>query len=133
MRTARFPPLLDCSPFLFPPVPNGFWIPMTTSWKVDISALVKNLKSRHLGGAAVDVYPSEPKANGKNFEENELRNCPNTILTPHIGTEGGNDNDGPFFCLLRGQKLWSSLVTAADQNPVLFSQRQAGRRRRRRR
>lgn len=65
--------------------PGSFLINASRGTVVDIAALVKNLKSRHLGGAAVDVYPAEPKANGKNFEENELRNCPNTILTPHIG------------------------------------------------
>ncbi|TPX41614.1 phosphoglycerate dehydrogenase [Synchytrium endobioticum] len=51
---------------------------------VDIEALAAALKSGHLGGAAVDVYPSEPFANGKDFET-ELQGCPNTILTPHIG------------------------------------------------
>ena len=51
---------------------------------VDIPALAKSLKSGHLAGCAVDVYPSEPFANGPGFET-ELRNCPNTILTPHIG------------------------------------------------
>ncbi|KAJ3161907.1 hypothetical protein HDU88_007138 [Geranomyces variabilis] len=51
---------------------------------VDIPALAAALRSGHLGGAAVDVYPIEPFANGPNFES-ELRGCPNTILTPHIG------------------------------------------------
>jgi D-3-phosphoglycerate dehydrogenase len=51
---------------------------------VDIPALAKALKSGHLAGAAVDVYPTEPEANIKNWQ-NELQNCPNTILTPHIG------------------------------------------------
>ncbi|KAJ3286434.1 hypothetical protein HK104_009040 [Borealophlyctis nickersoniae] len=51
---------------------------------VDIPALAAALKSGHLGGAAVDVYPVEPFANGPNFES-ELKGCPNTILTPHIG------------------------------------------------
>ncbi|TPX34225.1 phosphoglycerate dehydrogenase [Synchytrium microbalum] len=51
---------------------------------VDIQALASALKSGHLGGAAVDVYPTEPFANGKGFVT-ELQGCPNTILTPHIG------------------------------------------------
>lgn len=51
---------------------------------VDIPALAAALRSGHLGGAAVDVYPVEPFANGPNFES-ELKGCPNTILTPHIG------------------------------------------------
>ncbi|KAJ2346892.1 D-3-phosphoglycerate dehydrogenase 2 [Coemansia sp. RSA 2671] len=51
---------------------------------VDIDALAAALNSGHLAGAAVDVYPSEPLANGPGFES-PLRNCPNTLLTPHIG------------------------------------------------
>ena len=51
---------------------------------VDIPALVAALKSGHLGGAAIDVYPVEPFKNGEGFAT-PLRNCPNTILTPHIG------------------------------------------------
>ena len=51
---------------------------------VDIPALAAALKSGHLAGAAVDVFPVEPYANGPNFES-ELVGAPNTILTPHIG------------------------------------------------
>lgn len=51
---------------------------------VCISALVEALKSGHLAGAAVDVYPSEPHSNGPGFVS-ELQNCKNVILTPHIG------------------------------------------------
>ncbi|KAI8816693.1 uncharacterized protein EV422DRAFT_544518 [Fimicolochytrium jonesii] len=51
---------------------------------VDIPALAEALRSGHLGGAAIDVFPVEPFANGPNFES-ELRGCPNTIITPHIG------------------------------------------------
>lgn len=54
------------------------------SRKVVIPALAAALKSGHLGGAAVDVYPKEPHSNSPGFET-ELRGCPNTILTPHIG------------------------------------------------
>eukprot|EP01132_Coremiostelium_polycephalum_P007867 gene7867-9684_t len=51
---------------------------------VDIEALANALKSGHLAGAAVDVYPSEPEANCNDWES-LLQNCPNTFLTPHIG------------------------------------------------
>jgi len=58
---------------------------------VDLPALVDSLKSGHLAGAAIDVYPKEPAANGKNFDDNlnafhsGLASCNNVILTPHIG------------------------------------------------
>ncbi|KAJ3386676.1 hypothetical protein HDU84_001366 [Entophlyctis sp. JEL0112] len=51
---------------------------------VDIPALSSALKSGHLAGAAVDVFPVEPFANGKNFQS-PLTGCANTILSPHIG------------------------------------------------
>lgn len=51
---------------------------------VDLVALAKYLKNGHLGGAAVDVYPKEPEANGPGFES-DLLGCPNVIMTPHIG------------------------------------------------
>ncbi len=51
---------------------------------VEIPALKKALDEGYLGGAAVDVYPSEPKKNSEGFQT-ELQNCRNVILTPHIG------------------------------------------------
>jgi D-3-phosphoglycerate dehydrogenase len=51
---------------------------------VDVPALAAALRSDHLGGAAVDVFPYEPKTNHESFE-NELRGLPNVLLTPHIG------------------------------------------------
>ncbi|GAA4017008.1 phosphoglycerate dehydrogenase [Actimicrobium antarcticum] len=51
---------------------------------VDIDALAAALDSKHLGGAAVDVFPKEPKANSEEFLS-PLRRFDNVILTPHIG------------------------------------------------
>ncbi|KAI7884852.1 hypothetical protein K492DRAFT_204515 [Lichtheimia hyalospora FSU 10163] len=53
---------------------------------VYLPALAKALQSGHLAGAAADVYPKEPAANGPHFTDYpELLKCPNLILTPHIG------------------------------------------------
>mmetsp|Transcript_73595 Transcript_73595/g.213184 ORF Transcript_73595/g.213184 Transcript_73595/m.213184 type:complete len:426 (+) Transcript_73595:81-1358(+) len=52
---------------------------------VVIPDLAAALKSGHLGGAYVDVFPVEPGKNGENLFESELRGCPNTLLTPHVG------------------------------------------------
>lgn len=51
---------------------------------VDIEALADAIKSKHLGGAAIDVFPKEPKANDEEFMS-ALRGLDNVILTPHIG------------------------------------------------
>ena len=42
------------------------------------------LRSGHLAGAAVDVYPEEPEENTDSFVT-PLASLPNVILTPHIG------------------------------------------------
>ena len=50
---------------------------------VVISALADALRSRHLAGAAVDVYPDEPESNTDSFVT-PLRGLANVILTPHV-------------------------------------------------
>jgi D-3-phosphoglycerate dehydrogenase len=51
---------------------------------VDIPALAAALKSGRLGGAAIDVFPEEPKSTSQTFES-PLRGLDNVLLTPHIG------------------------------------------------
>jgi D-3-phosphoglycerate dehydrogenase / 2-oxoglutarate reductase len=51
---------------------------------VDVDALSAALRSGHLSGAALDVFPSEPKSNDDTFES-PLRGLDNAVLTPHIG------------------------------------------------
>lgn len=58
---------------------------------VDIPALIKASRAGKVAGAALDVYPNEPAANGDYFTSSlntwgdELRSLHNIILTPHIG------------------------------------------------
>lgn len=54
---------------------------------VDIPALCDALESKHLSGAAVDVFPTEPAANNDPNDPfiSELIKFDNVILTPHIG------------------------------------------------
>ena len=51
---------------------------------VDVDALADSLEKGHLAGAAVDVFPSEPKGNDEEFMS-PLRKFDQVILTPHIG------------------------------------------------
>lgn len=64
---------------------------------VDITTLVAAMKSGKVKGAAVDVFPQEPKSNNDEFV-NELRGLSNMILTPHIGgsTEEAQSNIADF-------------------------------------
>jgi D-3-phosphoglycerate dehydrogenase len=61
---------------------------------VDIDALTAALDSKHLSGAALDVFPKEPKG-GEEFKS-PLQGRDNVILTPHIGgsTEEAQKNIG---------------------------------------
>lgn len=51
---------------------------------VDLDALAASVKSGHLSGAAIDVFPVEPSSNSEKFVT-PLQGLPNVILTPHIG------------------------------------------------
>ena len=62
---------------------------------VDIPALADAIRGRHIGGAAVDVYPEEPEKNSDGFAS-ALCGLPNVILTPHVGgsTEEAQESIG---------------------------------------
>jgi D-3-phosphoglycerate dehydrogenase len=64
--------------------PGALFINNARGHVVDVPALAEALHSGHLGGAAIDVFPYEPKTNQETFES-ELRGLPNVLLTPHIG------------------------------------------------
>ncbi len=75
--------------------PNSILINASRGTVVEIDALVAALKDNRLAGAAVDVYPVEPKSANEEFIS-PLRGLENVILTPHIGgsTEEAQDNIG---------------------------------------
>ncbi|MDO3380664.1 phosphoglycerate dehydrogenase [Gilvimarinus algae] len=62
---------------------------------VDIDALAAAIKNKHIAGAAIDVFPVEPKGNDDEFVS-PLRGLDNVILTPHIGgsTQEAQENIG---------------------------------------
>lgn len=62
---------------------GALFINLSRGFVVDISALAMALKSGKLAGAAIDVFPEEPRSNGEFYTE--LQGLDNVILTPHIG------------------------------------------------
>lgn len=62
---------------------------------IDINALTTAMRDKKLSGAAIDVFPVEPKSNNEEFVS-PLREFDNVILTPHVGgsTQEAQQNIG---------------------------------------
>lgn len=84
---------------------------------VDIQALKKNIEGGKIAGAAIDVFPQEPKSNNDEFIS-ELRGLPNTILSPHIGgsTIEAQENIAGFV----PTKIMDYINTGSTSNSVNF-------------
>ncbi len=84
---------------------------------VDLEALHQQLDSGRLRGAAVDVFPEEPRVNGETFEHT-LRSLPNALLTPHIGgsTLEAQQDIGRFV----SSRLIDFINTGSTENSVNF-------------
>lgn len=92
---------------------------------IDIPAMINAMRNGKLAGAAIDVYPSEPAANGDYFTNSlnawaeDLRSLKNLILTPHIGgsTEEAQRAigvEGKWFQCPLNQALTSDFSSVAD-------------------
>ncbi|WP_375497937.1 phosphoglycerate dehydrogenase [uncultured Jatrophihabitans sp.] len=77
--------------------PGSLFLNLSRGFVVDYAALRTHIESGHISGAAVDVFPVEPKRRGDEFVS-ELRGLANVILTPHIGgsTEEAQQDIGRF-------------------------------------
>jgi D-3-phosphoglycerate dehydrogenase len=77
--------------------PGAIFLNLSRGFVVDHESLRSHIESGHLAGAAVDVFPVEPKAKGEEFVS-VLRGLPNVILTPHVGgsTEEAQQDIGNF-------------------------------------
>jgi D-3-phosphoglycerate dehydrogenase len=76
---------------------GSLFLNLSRGFLVDHASLRAHLESGHLVGAAVDVFPVEPKRRGEEFVS-ELRGMRNVILTPHIGgsTEEAQQDIGRY-------------------------------------
>ena len=77
--------------------PRSLFINASRGMVVDDVALREHILSGHIAGAAIDVFPVEPKAQGDPFES-VLRGLDNVILTPHVGgsTQEAQEEIGYF-------------------------------------
>ena len=92
---------------------------------VDVPALVEGLKSGHLAGAAVDVFPKEPAASGPgafssslNDWADELCKQSNVMLTPHIG--GSTEEAQRMIGIEVGEALARYINTGGSVGAVNF-------------
>ena len=64
--------------------PGALFLNLSRGHVVDIGALAQAIGSGRVGGAALDVFPEEPRTNADPFGS-PLCGLRNVILTPHIG------------------------------------------------
>ena len=97
--------------------PGVVFINLSRGHVVDIQALKENVRNGKVAGCAVDVFPYEPVSNHEEFKS-DLRNLPNTILTPHIGgsTSEAQENIGNFV----PGKFLDYINTGSTSNSVNF-------------
>ncbi|PWN01028.1 phosphoglycerate dehydrogenase [Nocardioides silvaticus] len=101
--------------------PRALFINASRGMVVDDESLRDHLVSGHIAGAAVDVFPVEPKAQGDPFES-VLRGLDNVILTPHVGgsTQEAQEEIGWFVAeKLARFALEGSTALSVNLPPVL--------------
>jgi D-3-phosphoglycerate dehydrogenase len=79
---------------------------------VDIDALAAALRNENIAGAAVDVFPKEPKSRDEEFAS-PLREFDNVILTPHVG---GSTQEAQLNI---GTEVAAKLVRYSDNGSTL--------------
>jgi len=102
---------------------GAFLINASRGTVVDIPALVEAVKSGHLAGAAIDVYPEEPESNTKSFSS-PLLGLPNVILTPHIGgaTEEAQSNIGREVANSLIRHMTEGSTEGSVNFPIVYTQ-----------
>lgn len=107
--------------------PGSILINASRGTVVDINALHRALKSGHLSGAAIDVFPVEPKSRDEALDS-PLRGMDNVILTPHIGgsTQESQENIGREVAEKLKLYLGSGTTKGAVNFPEISWHEQAG-------
>ena len=107
--------------------PGAVFLNLSRGFVVDYAALAEAIGSGHVAGAAVDVFPEEPKRRGDTFES-ELRGLPNVILTPHTGgsTEEAQEAIGQFVSNKMRDYLATGTTTLSVNVPNLALEQTTG-------
>ena len=107
--------------------PNSLFLNLSRGFVIDHEALRHSLEKGHLAGAAIDVFPVEPKGRGDEFVS-ELRGLPNVILTPHIGgsTEEAQADIGSFVANKLAQFASDGTTTLSVNMPPVAMAQQSG-------
>lgn len=93
---------------------------LSRGFVTDVEALARNLRAGKVRGAAVDVFPEEPRSNKDPFFS-PLQGIPNVILTPHIGgsTEEAQQGIGGFVAARLLEYLATGNTSTSVNFPVL--------------
>lgn len=97
--------------------PDSILLNLSRGDVVNLEALHHFLENKKLKGAAIDVFPHEPKKSGP-FFESLLQNLPNVILTPHIGgsTLEAQENTAHFV----SKSILNYIQNGSSQSSVNF-------------
>ena len=97
--------------------PSAFLINTSRGTVVNLNDLKSVLKNHHIAGAAIDVFPKEPKTS-EDFFSSPLQELPNVVLTPHVGgsTEEAQQSIVQEVC----KRLKDFLKEGSIQNSVNF-------------
>jgi D-3-phosphoglycerate dehydrogenase len=104
---------------------GALFLNLSRGFLVDHASLRAHLESGHLAGAAVDVFPNEPKRRGDEFIS-ELRGLRNVILTPHIGgsTEEAQQDIGRYVAgKLRDYLVEGGTTMSVNLPPLQLAER----------
>jgi D-3-phosphoglycerate dehydrogenase len=106
--------------------PRSLFLNLSRGFVIDYAALRRHLGTGHIAGAAIDVFPKEPKGRGEEFQS-ELRGLPNVILTPHIGgsTEEAQADIGAFVANKMTQFVAEGATTLSVNLPAVALPQQA--------
>ncbi|HEX2857590.1 MAG TPA: phosphoglycerate dehydrogenase [Propionibacteriaceae bacterium] len=107
--------------------PRAMFLNLSRGFIVDEQALVENLESGHISGAALDVFQHEPRKAGDPFVS-PLQNVPNVILTPHIGgsTQEAQEDIGRYVAAKLGDYVESGATGMSVNLPSVNTEAPQG-------